>query len=132
MDESKKIGETYQAFVRKMKRLRIERGFSQGQLAAMLDLPQSTYAGYESGSRRVPLSLIKTISQVLNVSMDYLTDEEDIAYEAFLQNHLTEAGMTVAAHHDTEDWTEEELQYIDLMKKVLKEKRRSSDQSYGI
>ncbi len=53
-------------------RAREKRGYSQTQLANLLGIPQPTYACYELGKRRIPLSLIMRLSEVLGMGVDHL------------------------------------------------------------
>lgn len=56
---------------------------------------------------------IQKVADYFNVSVDYLlgrTDEKEI--------------QTIAAHHEGEDWTEEELEEIKRFKEFVKAKRK--------
>ena len=106
--------EDYEAFGRNAAKLREEKLLSQIQISQMLGIPQSTYAGYETGKRKVPLFIIKKISSIFEVSIDYLLTGK----------HDPFATATIAAHHEDIAWTDDELEYIDLIKKMLLEKRK--------
>jgi len=67
----------YENFCRNAAALREERGYNQSQLARALKIPQSTYAGYESGSRKPPLPFIKKLADFFRVTVDYLLRGED-------------------------------------------------------
>ncbi len=109
-------GEEYESFGDRLVELRNRHGITQSVLAEVLKLPQSTLANYETGTRKVPLSVIKKIVLYFNVSADYLIGIDD--------NEHPGATVTVAAHHDGDDWTDEELEYIELTKKMLRQKRK--------
>lgn len=47
-------------------------GMSQAEAAAKIGIPQSTYSGYETGSRRITLPMIKKIASVYGVNVDLL------------------------------------------------------------
>ena len=55
-----------------MKSLRIERGITQEQLAALLKVSRSTIGMYETGSREPDFETIEAIADIFNVDMDYL------------------------------------------------------------
>lgn len=59
-------------FAEKLKMLRVNRGFTQEQLAAMLKVSRSTIGMYETGSREPDFETCETIADVFNVDMDYL------------------------------------------------------------
>ena len=65
-------GEEYVRFGNNFMKARKEKGISQKQIANMLKVPQSTYAGYETGTRKVPLSIIIKLAKILNKTPDEL------------------------------------------------------------
>ena len=52
--------------------LREDRDMSQKELAALLDIHQTTYSDYELGNLNVPISVLHKLADVYNVSVDYL------------------------------------------------------------
>lgn len=59
------------------KTLRESHGMSQGEFAAQFDLPQTTYSGYEKGSREPKLQFFIDVSDKYKVSIDYLFGQTD-------------------------------------------------------
>lgn len=59
-------------FASTIKRLRTERGVTQEQLAAMLNVSRSTIGMYETGSREPDFETCEAIADIFNVDMDYL------------------------------------------------------------
>lgn len=58
--------------------LRIDRGLTQAQVAAVLHVSQNTYSQYEIGTSRYPLDVVVQLAEYYGVSVDYLvglTDE---------------------------------------------------------
>ncbi len=58
--------------------LRIDRGLTQTQVAAVLHVSQNTYSQYEIGTSRYPLDVVVQLAEYYGVSVDYLvglTDE---------------------------------------------------------
>lgn len=64
--------EIYKDFGVRLAHLRKEKGLSQNELSRLLDMPQSTYAGYETGNRKITLELIKKFALFFSVSPTYL------------------------------------------------------------
>jgi transcriptional regulator with XRE-family HTH domain len=64
----------------RMKRLRQERGWSQGQLAQKLKVHQKQISGYERGVHLPSTDLLIRIAALFNVSLDYLAfdNREDV------------------------------------------------------
>lgn len=52
--------------------LREDRDLSQKELAALLDVHQTTYSDYELGNLNVPVSALHKLADFYNVSVDYL------------------------------------------------------------
>lgn len=58
--------------------MRIDRGLTQAQVAAVLHVSQNTYSQYEIGTSRYPLDVVVQLAEYYGVSVDYLvglTDE---------------------------------------------------------
>lgn len=56
--------------------LRKVRNMTQTQLAEALGVAQQTVQGYESGSRRIPVSALPVVARTLSVSLEVLFGEE--------------------------------------------------------
>lgn len=53
-------------------RLRKEQGITQAQLAEKLSISQQHMASFEKGIRKIPASMLPTISQILNIPLEDL------------------------------------------------------------
>ena len=61
-----------------MKDLRIDKDFSQTEMAELLKCAQTSYSQYERGVRDIPTEMIIELCKIHNISADYLlglTDE---------------------------------------------------------
>lgn len=66
---------------KRIRDLREDADLTQSQVGKILNLPQRTYAYYESGERTIPPEIIINLSKFYNVSVDYileLTDNPEI------------------------------------------------------
>ena len=70
-------GEDYERFGKNLASLRENLGLSQYDISKKLGLSQSTYAGYETGTRKIPLSMIIKLSDFFKVKPDTLIGLED-------------------------------------------------------
>ena len=52
--------------------LREDRDLSQKELAALLDVHQTTYSDYELGNLNIPISALHKLADFYGVSVDYL------------------------------------------------------------
>lgn len=94
----------------RIKKLCKNRGITVSILEAKLDLPNNTI--YQWKARTPGIDRLEKIADFFNVSVDYLlgrTDDEEI--------------QTIAAHHDGDDWTDEELEEIERFKEFIRIKR---------
>lgn len=104
------------AFSNNLRYLRKKNGWSQEFLAEKLGYKSfTTIQKWESGVSEPSVSIVRTIASIFGITMDELV------------NHDLEPGWephTIAAHHDDEDWTDEELAEIEEFKRYVKSKRK--------
>lgn len=100
---------------KRLKELREERKYLQIDIANMLGVSRSTYTQYETGKSEPDFSTVSKLTEIFNVSMDYLFGKTDIRNYDDIE--------TIAAHHDGEDWSEEELADIEKFKEFVRMRR---------
>ncbi len=72
----------YKEFGKRLAEVRISKKLTQAEAAEKLGTVQSTYSGYELGTRKINLELILKFSEIYNVSPNFLiTGKEDIPQE---------------------------------------------------
>ena len=98
-------------FNENLKNARERKGMSQKDVAEEIGVAKSTYSLYESGNREPNVQTIKKIADVLNVSADDLLG-------------LNEEPLTIAAHFDGDEYTEDELDEIMKFAEFVKAKRK--------
>ncbi|OLS02919.1 helix-turn-helix domain-containing protein [Tissierella creatinophila] len=99
---------------KRIKQLREENHLNQIELAKTLNISNTTLSQYETG-QRVPSDDVKIkICKIFNVTLDYLLGVSET------RNYETE---TIAAHHDGEEFTNEELEEIEAFKEFVKSRR---------
>ena len=65
----------------RIRQLRESKEMTQAELGKEINVPQRTYAYYESGDRMVPPHVLKSLAVFHNVSIDYileLTDDKTV------------------------------------------------------
>lgn len=92
------------------KKLRTDNGYTQQELATKIGVSRSAIGMYENGEREPDFETLEAIADFFNVDMDFLMGRS---------NKIT----TIAAHHEGEEWTQEELDEIEEFKKFVKSKR---------
>lgn len=65
-------------FNERLRELRLSRGYSQQELADMLDVTKQTISQYERGVRRPGQEDLIALCDVFNVTSDYLLGREDV------------------------------------------------------
>ena len=63
----------------RLKQLREQRGFSQKEFAAEMDLPYTTYNSYETGKRAPDFDMLSRFADYFHVSVDYLLGRDSAA-----------------------------------------------------
>ena len=66
----------------RLKQLREQRGFSQKEFAAEMDLPYTTYNSYETGKRAPDFDMLSRFADYFHVSVDYLLGRDTPAEAA--------------------------------------------------
>lgn len=110
-------GDYMLALYKNIKEKRLALGLSQEELANKVGYKDRTsIAKVESGKIDLPQSKIEAFAKALKTSSAELMgwDEEKTTGSEI---------DTIAAHHEDEDWTEEELQEIQKFKEFVKSKR---------
>ena len=69
-------------FNKRLREMRMKRGFTQQSMADMLNVALRSYQCYETGSRKPSLELLVSIADILEVSTDYL-----LCRDEFIQSH---------------------------------------------
>ncbi len=80
----------------RLKELRKQNGLTQKELADILKVGQSNVAAYERNATSISIDKLLTLSELYNVSMDYLTCKSDIPHtqaEADFFHKVEEEGI---------------------------------------
>lgn len=94
----------------RIKNIREEKKITQEELAKQIDSTKQTIYKYENGIiTNIPSDKIEKIAEFLEVTPSYLMGWDDVD--------------TIAAHHDGDEWTEDELEDIENFKKYVLSKR---------
>lgn len=65
-------------FGQRLKRIRTDNGMSQVELAKLINSTNQAISQYESGKRRPDYETLSSISDIFNVSVDYLLGKDDV------------------------------------------------------
>lgn len=69
-------------FNKRLREMRIKRGYTQQRLADSVDIALRSYQCYETGTRTPCYDLLIRIADILDVSLDYLMGRDD-----FMKSH---------------------------------------------
>ena len=61
----------------RIRNLREDADLTQAELGRQINVPQRTYAYYESGERMIPPQVLVALAQFYHVSVDYLLELTD-------------------------------------------------------
>lgn len=106
------------SFLNKLEKLMSDNGIENiSQLSRETGIPYTTIDGfYKKGTENIKLSTLKKLANYFNCSLDFLVDDN-------ISDNMGSKIDTIAAHHDGEYWTEEELEDIENFKKYVLSKR---------
>lgn len=62
---------------RRIRDLREDADLTQAQVGKAINVPQRTYAYYESGQRMVPPTVLCALADFYNVTVDYILERTD-------------------------------------------------------
>lgn len=60
-------------YYEKIREVREDRGFTQQQIADLLNIGQRTYSDYETGKTRIPLESVIALAKFYDLDLNYLT-----------------------------------------------------------
>ena len=96
----------------KLKSLRLKSDRTLDDVGSKVGVTKQTLYKYENGIiTNIPLEKIEALAHFYNVSPSYIMGWD------------SDEPTTIAAHHDGEDWTPEELEDIEMFKELLRKKR---------
>jgi len=102
----------------RIKNRRKELNLTVDEVAEKLNKNRATIYRYESDEiENLPITILEPLAEILNTTPAYLMGWEEKEDEKI---------NTIAAHHDDEEWTEEELKEIDEFKKFVLSKRKNT------
>lgn len=105
----------------RIKELRTNKGLTQEDLAEILGVNRVNISHYESGKiSNIPSDKLDLLANVFNTNVDYIMGRSNF------QEKIDKEPSTIAAHHDGEDWTEEELQEIQRFKEFVRMRRKDN------
>lgn len=62
----------------RLRELRVKCGYTQSQVAKLLNIDRSTYAYYETGKTRPDISSLLTLSKIFNIPINELLADESV------------------------------------------------------
>lgn len=100
----------------RLNKARSDKGLTQESVAKLLGITAQALSNYERGARDPDTDLLARLAELYSVSADYLLGRTDIKNPP----------ETIAAHHDGDEWTEEELDSIEQFKEFIRAKREQN------
>ncbi len=97
--------------------LRTERDMTQEELGVIVGVTKFAVSLYESGKSTPNDDIKSKLADYFNVSIDYLLG----------RTNIRTPHDTIAAHHDGNEWTDEELQDIEQFKEFVRMRRQQRE-----
>lgn len=93
-----------------IKKLREVHGLTQTELGKIAGVSDKAISTWEKGTAEPRMGAVQKIADYFNIRKSEIIDEVDDI-------------QTIAAHHDEEEWTQEELDEIEQFKAYVRSKR---------
>ena len=103
-------------FANILKTLRTDKHLSQQELATRLGISKSAVSMYEQGRREPDFDILNKIADIFQVDADYLLGRSSLSHEP--------EPATIAAHLDTSDLTQAELDDVEKYIQFIRSKRK--------
>ena len=102
-----------------IKKLRVKYGLTQQDLADIAGVTNKAVSAWETGAKEPRMGAIEKIAVRFGIK------KSNIIEDGGMDNlHTEDTIQTLAAHHDGDEWTEEELEDIERFKAFIKSKRQ--------
>lgn len=85
-------------FAERLYKTRINLGLTQGDVAKLVPMTQSSYSRIENGFQEPNLKQLKRLAEVLNVSLDYLLDVDTEFYNNQINHEIKEQVKFIYDH----------------------------------
>jgi len=113
-----------------LKKLILNEYKSLREFAIIIDMPYSTLDSVlKRGVNKANVSNIIKICKQLGISAEALGEEKIVLKGDYYESQVNKKSevCTIAAHHDGEEFTEEELEDIENFKKYVLSKRKNKE-----
>lgn len=104
----------------RLRELRNSKGLSQLEVATELGITQQAYANYERGAREADYDTLKKLSDIFDVSIDFILCKTDISAPLAQQLSDQEFALWGELHDLDDDEKQDILDYIKFKKSQRK------------
>lgn len=104
----------------RLRELRTSKGMSQLEVATELGITQQAYANYERGARQADYNTLKKLSDIFDVSIDFILCKTDISTPLTEQLSDQEFALWGELHDLDDDEKQDILDYIKFKKSQRK------------
>jgi transcriptional regulator with XRE-family HTH domain len=98
-----------------LRKTRENAGYSQKQVADLLNIPDTTYRNYENTSREPDFNTLLKIAEIFNVSVDYLLGKTNIRNYANSNDSIDVGNLSPTGKEKAKDYVAM-LETIDKLK----------------
>ncbi|MGN1413699.1 MAG: helix-turn-helix domain-containing protein [Anaerovoracaceae bacterium] len=98
-------------------------GLTLADVSEMIGATPMTVQRYEKGDRKISIEKVRELCHCYGVDADSLMQKAASEFKSIYTHNASEPN-TIAAHHESEDWTPEELEEIEKFKEYVKSKRK--------
>jgi len=107
-------------FAKRLRELRKEKGLTGEELGKKFSVTKTAVSYWENDKTFPDELTIKKLADFFECTTDYLLGRTDIKNPYKEEEYEIQ---TIAAHHDGEEWTEEELEELEMFKELVRKRR---------
>ena len=96
-----------------LKQLREKKGWTQNEVASVLNISKSTYVKYERGEREPRYRTLVALAELFQVSVDYLLGKTEI--DSIYKENINEAYNYIFS----DEFAKEHEEYLDIIIKFI-------------
>lgn len=112
-----------------IKKIRKERGFTQKEIAAVLNVAQNTYSYWENEKYRIDMDSLKKLSKFYSVTVDYLLGVSNNLDASAVPSDLQD--IQFAFHNEQIDLsglTKENIEDLRTVANIMRQRNRQSNE----
>ncbi len=108
----------------KLRKLRMEKGYSQDYLAEVLEVSQKTYSNMENNKSSISIDALKKIAEEYKINLIELLSDDKVNAQNNSLRESSSLQVGIIINHLTEELLNQMKERIEELKKTISEKNK--------